>query len=871
MHRIIRGARRALLSAVVLATLTACGGGGGGASSSGGVPPAANKAPSVTILGTGDVRPNAAGIGLGATLGGMVRLDASGSTDPDNDALTFEWSLTSRPEGSTVVLSDTKARILQFKPDVLGAYVVGLKLDDGRGGQATQSLVVTVDNRAPTGSVVIEPSFTAIPTESAPQSVSIGGTVAINAEGSTDPDGHPVSVSFAIAGKPSGSIASLTVDGKKARFDADRAGTYRVKITGTDGRASFETTYVFNADNRAPQPVVVTAVSITDNVAAPSVVTGTIGYVTQLDSSGSSDPDNNLASRGWELVSRPAGSAAALSATTGTAVNLTPDVLGDYAVKLTVTDSQGARGVKTTTVRVTNRQPVAQITTNATPNALPNAPTIRVPANTQVTLRGDGSTDADGDALTYLWTLVSSPSGSTAALSATGIAAPSITPVMEGSYVFRLRVTDPAGALSERTVTMTVGTYAPVAVLDRSRITTVTGDTARVSAAMSFDRDGDTLSYAWQLDARPAGSAVTLASTTSADLSFVPDIPGAYQASVVISDGRNTATATVEVRALAAQASSVALNFAPMVTRYSTGLDKVVSLAVAPNALRLIDPFTGVVESIVLPTAATDVRLSPNGKLAVVKHDGLMSLVDLQTTSVLRTMSSLNATVSFVDDDGFIMIYSQGGGWSDPTVSVINGRTGVKVTDSGSRFGYYGSDGIFANKLNRLLMVSSSVSPSDISYVKIDPVTHVVGDMADSPYHGDYSMQAPLFLTESQDLLFVAGGSFFRSADLRYAGRLSGLTKNILSLANSTANDETLVLEGYPVNYWQTGTLPSVYRRYTGTLMLPETDVTLPMVNGQQSYGMQVFHSSTGRHVLLVQTGSATPNDVGVRYYVIAR
>lgn len=875
MQRILCGARRVLLSAVVLAALSACGGGGGGegggsappppVSGGGGSttpPPTSNQPPRVNILGTGDVRPNATGVGLGATLGGVVRLDANGSSDPDNDTLTYEWTLTAQPAGSTVVLTDNKAAALQFKPDLLGTYVLSLKVDDGRGGQTTQPLVINVDNRAPVGSVVVTPSFTAVTTEATPQSISVGDTVAMNAEGSTDPDGHAVSISFALVAKPAGSVASLTVNGKRARFDADVGGTYRVKVTGSDGRASFDTTYVFNADNRAPQPVLISSMTPSDNVSGGQILNGTIGYVTQLDSSTSTDPDNNLASRTWELLSRPAGSSASLTSTTSPAVNLTPDVLGDYVIRLTVFDTRGARSIRDVQLKVANRQPVAQITSNASPNALPNAPSIRVPARTEVRLRGDGSSDADGDSLSYLWSIVSSPSGSTATLSSTTIASPFFTPVVEGIYVFQLRVTDSSGAYSERSVTMNVGTYAPVVVLDRSRITTVAGDTARVSAAMSFDRDGDALTYAWQIDARPSGSAVTLASTNTPEVSLVPDLSGTYQLSVVVSDGRNTATGTVEIRALAAQASSVSLTFAPLISRYSTGLDKLVSLAISPNAVRVIDPFNGAVESIALPTAGTDLQLSPDGKLAVVKHDGLVSLLDLQTASLIRTISSLSATSTFVDDDATIMLYSPS--WSDPTLTTINGRTGVKISESRGGYAYWYLNGLYANKVNSLLLVSSGVSPSDIAYVKMDPVTRQITGTSDSPYHGDYNIYGPLFLSEAQDVVFVAGGDFFRSTDLRHVGKLSGLTRSILSLSNSTLNDETLVLEG-------NSTLPSVYRRYTGSLMLPQADISMPQVNGAQSYGIQVFHSSTGRHVLLAQTGSSTFNDTGVRFYVIAR
>ncbi|HEY6098668.1 MAG TPA: Ig-like domain-containing protein [Anaeromyxobacter sp.] len=82
-----------------------------------------------------------------------------------------------------------------------------------------------------------------------------------------------------------------------------------------------------------------------------------------------------------------------------------------------------------------NRPPVA----DAGPN-VPNAP------YTQPITLANGSTDPDGDPLTYGWSLVSQPAGSTAALSSAVLARPSFTPDKVGSYVVRLVVTDgPAG------------------------------------------------------------------------------------------------------------------------------------------------------------------------------------------------------------------------------------------------------------------------------------------------------------------------------------------------------------------------------------------------------------------------------------------
>lgn len=61
---------------------------------------------------------------------------------------------------------------------------------------------------------------------------------------------------------------------------------------------------------------------------------------------------------------------------------------------------------------------------------------------------------------------------------------------------------------------------------------------------------GSAATYAWSFATRPAGSAATLAQPASAHPSFVPDQPGAYELSVVASDGSSRSVSTVTVVAL---------------------------------------------------------------------------------------------------------------------------------------------------------------------------------------------------------------------------------------------------------------------------------------------------------------------------------
>jgi hypothetical protein len=846
---------RAALACAWLCLLAACGGGGSQEE---------NQPPRTAVVASGDVRADGAALEL--TLGGVVRLDASGSNDPDAQDLSYEWALTARPEGSTAVFAGANQAVLEWTPDALGAYTFSLTVKDSEGASASQVLTVNVNNRVPVSSLVVTPQFTVVPTTAATQTVTVGAVVLVDAAASADPDGDAVNVSFELSERPAGSSATLTIVGKTARLTADAMGLFKIRVLADDGKGgAFESIYPIQANNRVPNPVVAaTATAVTADGGSNSV-TASVGYDVVLDGGTSSDPDGQSLSHTWRLASKPVGSTVVLSSMSGVSTGFSPDVLGDYVVTLTVTDLAGAKSEYSTTVQVNNRRPLAQIGTNATPQALPNAPSVLLPSGTTLTLRGSISSDADGEALSYLWTLEAMPAGSTAALSSTTAADPTFTPVVEGSYQFRLRVTDDAGAFSERVITVEVGTHAPVALVDKNRVTVLAGSAVAMSGSLSYDEDGDSLTYQWSLDAKPAGSAATVTGT-AASLAFTPDVAGVYVVALTVRDGGRSSVAYVTIKALEQVGTSVALNFVPGHGKYSRGLDKFVLTDSGVRALRIVDPFTGVTTSVPLPLDSRNLSLSPDGKLAVVLHESTISVVNLQTSTLIRSSATYGMhTDAFVTNQGIVfLIGGEGGQWVDEDVVTINGYTGEKIEQPSMHPGFYGTQyGVFADRLNKVFLVEQGLSPSDIDYFTFDPLTYQVTDAGDSPYHGTYSIGSPLFLSEAQDLVFTDAGDYFRSDSLRFAGTLSGLSW-MRSMSHSAAAEELLAL------VWSTN-YPSSYKRYTGALFLPDADLALPLIGGQQSYGIQIHHSANGAHVILAQTGSADPEAVGVQYHLVVR
>lgn len=90
---------------------------------------------------------------------------------------------------------------------------------------------------------------------------------------------------------------------------------------------------------------------------------------------------------------------------------------------------------------------------NAAPVANPGGAQSVLVANT-VNLDGSGSTDADGNPLTYAWTFVSKPAGSTATLASSTASRASFVPDFAGIYVVSLTVND--GKSNSAPVTATI-------------------------------------------------------------------------------------------------------------------------------------------------------------------------------------------------------------------------------------------------------------------------------------------------------------------------------------------------------------------------------------------------------------------------------
>ena len=277
-----------------------------------------------------------------------------------------------------------------------------------------------------------------------------------------------------------------------------------------------------------------------------------------------------------------------------------------------------------------------------------------------------------------------------------------------------------------------------------------------------------------------------------------------------------------------------------------------------------------------LPATVKDLSVSPDGTRAAVLHEGVVSVVDLTHATLLNSWPTDGSqTMVVISNAGLIYLGGQTGGqWVTPGMTLLSASTGATVQTYGGAGTavFYGTmTAAYADLSNQIFVVSSGLSPTQTYSVALNPTSGQVTGTTGSPYWGNYGMGAPMWLSTDESLLFTAAGTYFSTNGLTYVGTL-GLTGPVLSVSDDTTTSEAVALtEAETATYSFTYTYPASYQLFTGSLLFPQGSLPLPMLAGVQSYGLAMFHSSTGRHVMVVQTGTSQPNGAGAQYFALLR
>lgn len=180
-----------------------------------------------------------------------------------------------------------------------------------------------------------------------------------------------------------------------------------------------------------------------------------IGDTIALD--GSASFDDNTASGdlqyAWQLTGKPGGSAASLAGANTAMPSFVADAAGTYTASLTVTDSIG---------QMSQADEVMVSTANLAPTADAGPDRVGL-VNDLIVLDGSSSSDPEGMALNYAWSLDNVPAGSNAVLANTNSVSPNLIPDRAGLYGVSLVVSDNLGPSDPDTAEITVLTRSDFA------------------------------------------------------------------------------------------------------------------------------------------------------------------------------------------------------------------------------------------------------------------------------------------------------------------------------------------------------------------------------------------------------------------------
>jgi WD40 repeat protein len=490
--------------------------------------------PDTIIVSTENIRPIAdAGPDQSVRVGTLVSLDGARSSDIDGDRLQYLWKLSTAPPGSAATVTNADSVNPSLYIDRPGNYLMALTVSDGKRSSLPDTVAISTENSPPVANAGIN------------QSISLGTTVTLDGSRSFDVDGNLLVFRWSLLARPVGSSAVLDgANNVRPSFVADFPGTYVAQLIVNDG-----------LDDSAPSSVTLTTGNAAPIANAGPAQTVPVSSLVTLDGSASRDPEGAMLSLAWSLIGKPVGSGAILSGKNGVHPTFSTDLAGSYIAQLIVYDGALASPPATVTVSTTNSRPAADA-------GLPQS----VAAGTPVLLDGSASRDADGDLLSFGWSLITVPPGSKAAISGARLVSPRFVPDVPGTYVAQLIVSDGKRDSVPATVLIDVSSAnrKPLAVAGAVPNNGTVGSAILLDGTGSSDPDGDPLAWAWSIAMRPGGSIASIANPLAARTSFLPDVAGTYTIQLVVRDGKSDS-----VPALLVVEAQAALGSPPLITSKS--------------------------------------------------------------------------------------------------------------------------------------------------------------------------------------------------------------------------------------------------------------------------------------------------------------
>ena len=580
------------------------------------------------------------------------------ATDPDGSIVSVQWT---KVVGNAATIVSPTSNNTSVTGLVQGQYQFQFCGTDNSSATVCDIMVVTVNaaaNIPPTANSGGNRSIT-LPTSS----------LTLLGSGS-DPDGSITAYQWTLLTAPSGGSPVIVNVPQATTLITNLivAGTYQFQLRVTDNQGATGTSVaIVTVNSAANQPPVITA-SATSPITLPttsSTLTGT-----------ASDPDGTITGVLWTYISGP--TTPSITSPTSLVSTITGmSVAGSYTVEFKATDNLGA--ISTTQIAILVN-PAANV-----------PPTVNAGVDQSITLPTNSvnllavANDPDGTITGVLWNRVSGPT--TFSITSATQLATSLTNLVQGVYLFQVRVTDNSGATARDTIQITVNPPAnlpPVANAGPNQTITLPTSTATL-AGSGTDPDGTIVSHTWSFISGATTATVTTPSSYTSGVTGM-SVAGSYTFELLVVDnGGKRDSARMTILAITANVSPTADAGADQEIPFGTTSATLVGSGNDPDGTIVAYQWTNVYSynpyNIVSPSQATTVI---NG-LGTGVFKFQLRVTDNQGATAVDTVQIIVDSVIY-PSPGWITPVANAG--ADQTITLPTNSTSVTASASTSASGF---------------------------------------------------------------------------------------------------------------------------------------------------------------------------------------
>lgn len=424
--------------------------------------------------------------------------------DSDGHIESYLWEKISGPE---VVMNDSDSPTLLIQELEEGVYIFQLTVKDNENAIATDQVKVTVRRE--------EISENQIPI------VDAGGNKTITLPENTleingfaqDNDGIIITYEWT---KESGPQATMEgTDNTNLKLSNLVEGIYVLKLTVVDDKGASSSDEISVTVKPAPNKPPVANAGGNKTITLPQNNLSIFGS--------GEDSDGTIEIYQWTKVSGPT---LTMTGADNAELKLSDMIEGTYTFVLVVTDNRGA--TSSDEIKV-----IVKPAPNQSPEAYAgNDKTISLP-NDVLTIEGSGE-DPDGIIISYLWTKESGPEVRMEDVNTTRLR---LSHLLEGTYIFRLTVTDNKGATATDDVKVTVKlppNQLPSADAGSDLLLHLPNNKTQVKGK-GTDPDGKIVAFQWS---KVSGPSVSISDAYTSVLTLSDMVAGVYVFSLTVIDDR---------------------------------------------------------------------------------------------------------------------------------------------------------------------------------------------------------------------------------------------------------------------------------------------------------------------------------------------